>query len=156
MADENKMILAKEVFEALCNMLESRNTKYDKDEENLMVHFILSGEDIPMRFILVVDAERQLVRLLSPLPFKMNEDKRLEGAIAACAASFGMLDGNFDYDINDGTIVFRMTACYRDSNISEDFFVYMIACSNAMVEKYNDRFLALNKGYMEVSEFIEK
>lgn len=156
MVDEKKMKLAKKVYQTLCEAIERREWNFGKDEEKLLVHFGVSGDDIPMQFILIVDAERQLIRLMSPMPFKMSESKRMEGAIATCAASFGMADGSFDYDLSDGTIVFRMTASFRESLIGEGLFQYMISCSCAMVDKYNDQFLSLDKGIMSITDFIAK
>lgn len=156
MVDEKKMELAKQVYQTLCEAIERREWNFGKDEEKLLVHFGVSGDDIPMQFILIVDAERQLIRLMSPMPFKMSESKRMEGAIATCAASFGMADGSFDYDLSDGTIVFRMTASFRESLIGEGLFQYMISCSCATVDKYNDQFLALDKGIMSITDFIAK
>lgn len=156
MVDEKKMELAKQVYQTLCEAIERREWNFGKDEEKLLVHFGVSGDDIPMQFILIVDAERQLIRLMSPMPFKMSESKRMEGAIATCAASFGMADGSFDYDLSDGTIVFRMTASFRESLIGEGLFQYMISCSCAMVDKYNDQFLAINKGLMSIADFIAR
>ena len=156
MVDEKKMELAKQVYQTLCDAIERREWNFGKDEEKLLVHFGVNGDDIPMQFILIVDAERQLIRVMSPLPFKMSESKRMEGAIAACAASYGMADGSFDYDLSDGAIVFRMTASFRESLIGEGLFQYMISCSCAMVDKYNDQFLALDKGIMSITDFISK
>ena len=86
MSDEKKMILARRTYEMLCDALDARSWNYSKEEEKLLVHFGVNGDDIPINFVIVVDAERQLVRVMSPLPFKMSEEKRMEGAIAACAA----------------------------------------------------------------------
>ncbi len=154
MSDEKKMGLAKQVYQTLCEAIERREWSFNKDEEKLLVHFGVNGEDIPMQFILFVDAERQLIRLLSPLPFKMSESKRMEGAIATCAASYGIVDGSFDFNLADGTIVFRMTASFRESLIGEGLFHYLIACSCAMVDRYNDQFLALDKGMLSITDFI--
>lgn len=156
MADENKKILAKKVYDTLCKAIEKREWKYEKDEEKLVVYFGVSGEDISMNFIIVVDEERQIVRLMSPMPYKMREEKRMEGAIATSAASFGMVDGSFDYDLSDGTIIFRMTASFRESEIGEELFQYMISCSCAMVDKYNTQFLAIDKGDMDIGDFLSK
>ena len=155
MADEKIIEQAKQVYKTLCAAIEKREWHYDKEEENLLVHFGVSGDDIPMQFILVIDAERQLVRLLSSMPYKMSEDKRIEGAVATCVASVGMADGNFDYDLSDGSIVFRMTASFRDSLIGEGLFQYMISCACAVVDKYNDQFLAISKGLLSIADFIE-
>lgn len=154
MAEENKVTLAKQVYKTLCDAIEKREWNFGKDEEKLVVHFGVNGDDIPMQFILVVDAERQLIRVMSPLPFKMSEAKRMEGAIATCVASYGMADGSFDYDLSDGTIVFRMTASFRESLIGEGLFQYLISCSCAMVDEYNDKFLAIDKGLLSISDFI--
>ena len=115
----------------------------------------ISGEDIPMKFVLIVDAERQLVRLMSPLPFNMSEAKRLDGAIATCVATFGMADGNFDYDLATGEVMFRLTASFRNSVVGEGLFQYMISLSCAVVDKYNDQFLAIDKGVLDINDFIK-
>lgn len=154
MADEKKMELAKQVYATLCTAIDKREWNYQKDEEKLVAYFGVNGDDIPMQFILVVDAERQLIRVMSPLPFKMSESKRMEGAIATCVASYGMADGSFDYDLSDGTIVFRMTASFRESLIGEGLFQYLISCSCAMVDAYNDKFLAIDKGLLSITDFI--
>lgn len=156
MAEDVKMELAKQVYKTLCDAIDRRQWNYSKVENELLVHFGVNGEDIPMQFILMVDAERQLIRLLSPMPFKMSEAKRLEGAIAACVASYGMLDGSFDYDLSNGRISFRMTASFRSSQIGEELLQYMISCSCAMVDQYNDKFLAIDKGLLSISDFIAK
>jgi hypothetical protein len=148
------MELAQQVYKTLCAALDANGWRYEKDEEKLVVHFGLTGEDLQMRFIIFVDPGRQMVTVLSPLPFEMSPDKRMEGAMAACAASFGMVNGSFDYNLADGSVVFRMTNNFMESQVGEGLFQYMIRCSAAMVEKYNDQFLALEKGMLSISEFI--
>ncbi len=154
MADENKIALAKQVYQTLCNAIERREWTYEKEEAELDVIFGVNGDDIPMKFLLAVDADRQLIRLLSPIPFKISEAKRMDGAIAVCAASFGLADGSFDYDLADGSIVFRMTASFRESIIGEGLLQYMISVSCSTVDKYNDKFLALDKGILSIADFI--
>ena len=155
MSDEKKMILARRTYEMLCDALDARSCNYSKEEEKLLAHFGVNGDDIPINFVIVVDAERQLVRVMSPLPFKMSEEKRMEGAIAACAASYGMADGSFDYDLSDGEVVFRMTASFRESLLGQGIFHYLIDCTCAMVDKYNDQFLAVDKGLMSINDFVK-
>ncbi len=156
MADEKRTELANRVYKTLCEAVERRGWSYEKDEDKFVVYFGVNGDDIPMQLILIVDAESQLIRLMSPMPYKMSEDKRVEGAIATCVASYGMADGSFDYDLSDGTIIFRMTASFRESIIGDGLFQYMISCSCAMVDEYNDQFLAIDKGLMSITDFIAK
>lgn len=154
MIEEKKIELANNVYKTLCEAIDKREWNYKKDEENLVVFFGVSGDDIPMDFILAVDVERQLIRLMSPMPFKMTESKRMEGAIATCVATYWLADGSFDYDITDGSIIFRMTASFRESIIGEGLLQYMISCSCTMVDEYNDKFLAIDKGLLSITDFI--
>lgn len=154
MADANEMVLAKTVYADLCDSLEKRGWHYQKHEEDLVVTFGVAGEDIPMEFVLAVDAQRQLLSVFSKLPVVVPEDKRMELAIATCVASNGLADGSFDYDIAKGTIVFRLTASFRESKIGDGLFEYLIACSSAIVDAYNDKFLAICKGLIGVNDFI--
>ena len=156
MAEANEMALAKTVYADLCAALERREWHYQKHEEDLAVAFGVTGEDIPMEFVLVVDAGRQLLRVFSKLPFTVPEDKRMELAIATCVASNGIVDGSFDYDIAEGTIVFRLTASFRESKIGDGLFDYLIGCSSVAVDAFNDKFLLLCKGLISIDDFIAK
>lgn len=156
MADENTIALANQVYKTVCDALDARQWRYMKEEDKLLVRFGVNGDDIPVQIIMVVEADRQLIRVLSPLPFKMSEGKRMEGAIATCVASYGLADGSFDYDLSDGSIFFRMTASFRESVIGESLIQYMISCTCAMVDQFNDQFLAIDKGMMSITDFIEK
>ena len=151
-----KKIRAQKVYATLCQAIENRGWTYDKKEEELVVQFCVSGDDLPMYFTLVIDEQRQLIRLFSPMTFKMSEDKRMEGAIATCVATSALVDGVFDYNLEDGNICFRMNSCFRGSEIGEDVLQYMISCATATVDAYNDMFQALDKGYLSLEGFIKK
>lgn len=152
--DEN-ITRAVEVYNKLCSALDARKWKYEKKEDDLVVLLSVNGEDIPMPFILRIDPMRSLIRFTSPLMFKMPEDKRIDGAIATCMASYGLADGSFDYDMSDGEIAFRMTATFRESDISEKMLQYMISCACHTVDRYNDKFLMLSLGKIGVDAFFE-
>ncbi len=154
MAD-NKKERALQVYNTLCSAIEGRDWKYDKIEEDLVVHFSVSGDDLPMVFIMRVDEERELISLHSHLGFDFPEDKRVEGAVATCAVTYKLADGCFDYDISDGAVMFRLVACYRGSEVGEMLFQYMISCACTTVDKYNDKFFALSKGMIDLSAFLE-
>ena len=156
MTDELKKKYAERAFSTLCAALNARNWNYQVEEDNLLVHFGVNGDDLPMKFIIFVDVDRQMIRLLSPLSFKMSEDKRVEGAVAVCMATYGMADGSFDYDISDGSISFRMTESFRNCSLGEGVIQYLISCACAMVDQYNDKFLALSKGMISITDFVKK
>ena len=152
---ENHTPKAKEVYDTLCAALENRGWHFKKEEDELLVVFGVEGDDIPMNFGISVDETRQLVSLLSPMPFKMKEDKRIEGAIATCAVTSRLANGCFSYNIQDGTIAFRVAASYRESRIGEGLISYMIDLATAVIDDYNDKFFALNVGLLDLSEFLD-
>lgn len=156
MSEEKNIALSNQVYETLCKALDARGWSYKKDEEDLSVYFAVGGEDLQMNFYIIVDAERELIRLMSLLPFNMSEENRIDGVVATLSANNCLIDGNFDYDISTGAIVFKITSCFEDSVIGEDLIQYMISCACAVVDRYNDLFFALDKGAISISEFIAK
>ena len=153
MADVN-MEKAKQVYEAIIAMLDKRNWSYDRHDEDLVISSGVKGDDLPINFILAVNAKNQVVSFLSRLPFTMSEEKMVDGAIACCIANNRLVDGSFDYDVTNGNITFRLTTCYRDSDISESVFEYMIMVASMTVDNYNDKFLMISKGMMSVDQLL--
>lgn len=156
MSDDKKLKHAQNVYQTLCAMLDDKGVKYEKFEKDLVVAFALSGEDFPMQFVLNVDADRELIRLISPIPAIFEDEKRIEGAIATCQANYRLADGSFDYDYKEGKIFFRMTSSFVDSLISKDLFEYMVAVAGYTVDEYNDKFFMLSKGQLTIDEFFNK
>ena len=154
MAEANETALAKTVYCDLCAALDKRHWKYQKHDDDLVVTFEVSGAGIPMEFVIAIDSERQLLRVFSKLPFTVPKDKRMDLAIATCAASYELADGSFDYDIETGDIAFRLTASFRKSKIGDGLFEYLVDCSCAVVDAYNDKFFALCKGLITINDFI--
>ncbi len=155
MTDFEKLEQAKRVFATLCKALDNNDWHYKKDEQKLSVECGAQGEDLPMEFNVRVDADRGLVMLLSLIPFKIQEDKRIEAAIAICAINDRLVDGCFDYDVSDGQIFFRMTNSYIESNLGEDVFTYLLFCACQTIDEYNDKLLMLSKGIISVEKFLQ-
>ena len=156
MSDDKKLKNAKAVYNTLCKMLDGKNVRYDKHPEDLVITFTMRGDDLPMYFILNIDAKRDLIRLVSPIPVVFEGDKLLEGAIATSQANYYMADGSFDIDLKTGKVYFRMTSSYLDSLISEELFEYMVAVAGYTIDEYNDKFLMLSKGNISIKEFFKK
>ena len=122
----------------------------------MVVTFTSAGDDIPMEFVVFIDTDRQLVRMLSRLPFKFPEDNRVNGAVATSYINYKLADGSFDYDYSTGEVTFRLTATFIDSLISEDLLLYMVACACYTVDEYNDKLLMVAKGMLPIDQFISE
>ena len=154
--DEIKTKRAIEVYNTLKAALDAQHWHYDANDEALTISLGVNGEDIPMNFILVVDGERELVRMLSLLPFKAERERLLALAIATCQANYKLVDGCFVYNIEDGAILYRITSSFRGSIISIDLLRYMINMACHVVDEYNDRFLAISKGMLSLEDFLKQ
>lgn len=154
MAEVN-MVKAKEVYALLCSMLDNRDWKYDKIEEDLTIKSGVEGDDFSIEFIMRVNPRNEIVSFISWMPYKVSEQKRVDLALAICAANYGLADGSFDYDLSDGTILFRLTSSYKESTLSEALLEYMLMVGAGTVDKYNDKFFMLTKDMLTIQQFIE-
>lgn len=145
---------AREVYYGIIDMLDTRDWKYERYDNDLTIRSGVKGEDLPIEFIIFVKPQNKVVQFISKLPFNIPEDKRVEAAIAVCVANYGLVDGSFDYDVNDGEIRYRLTSSYRDSYLGADLFEYMIMCAASTVDNYNDRFFMLSKGMIDIEGFM--
>ena len=152
MAENMKKAL--EVYNTLCNMLDHKGWKYNKMEDELMIKSGVRGDDFPIDFYMRVNPRNEVVSFISLLPFTVAEDKRVDLAIAICAANYGLVDGSFDFDITDGSIMFRLTSSYKDSALGEDLFEYMLMVSASTIDEYNDKFFMITKGMLPLEQFI--
>ena len=120
----------------------------------MVITYGVRGDDLPMDFLVIVDEDRQLLRMVSPFQFKMDEAKRVEGAIITCAATERIANGCFDYDFSDGSISFRMNQIFMDCEIGEELIRYMINVSVQTVDEYNDKFFMVSKGMTSLDDFL--
>lgn len=155
MSDETKMKRAQETFENLCETFDSKELHYEKDESKLRIECEAQGEDLPVDLIFRIDAEKEMVKLVSPLPFTTPEEKRFDLAVAVSMVNNILVNGCFDYDIKDGEMHFRMTCAFMDTTVKSETFLYMLVCAFSTVDEYNDKFMMLAKGMISLDKFVE-
>ena len=153
MAD-NKEIQAKENYDLVISALEARNWKFKRDDEKYSVSYGVTGDDdITMSFRIDILRNARAIRVLSWLPKKM-EGKLVEGAIATLYLNYKIADGEFDLNVEDGEIIFRQTALYSDSVLSEDVIDYLVDCSSYTVEAYMRLLEDLADGVKSIEDFF--
>lgn len=155
MADEKALKNAQSVYETACRALDAKGWKYTRHDDDLVISCGARGEDLPMDLLIVVNARAQVVSVISPMPFKISEEKRVDGALAVCVANYGLVNGTFDYDLSDGEIRFRVVSSFRGSILSEELINYMVIIAAGTVDDYNDKFLAVSSGIMTLQQFVE-
>lgn len=153
---EIDMARAYEVYYNIINHLDSINWTYDRHDDKLVVSTGSSSDDLPINFLIVVNAKNQVVQFLSQLPFTFPEDKRIDGALAVCHVNYKLIDGSFDYDVADGKLLYRVTCSYRGSNLCDDLFDYILYIGASTVDDYNDKFYLLSRGEIDLMEFLKR
>lgn len=155
MADARIIRKPEDAFELLCDTLDARNWHYDKDEEKMFVQFTVGGDDLPMQIFAYVDASKSLISFMSNFPFDICDDKKIDAAIAVTTVNYTLAQGCFDYDVTKGRIIFRVVVPFEDCRIGTDLINHSIDLVCFFVDKYNDKFFALNKGFITIEQFIE-
>lgn len=150
------MAQAREIYEKFCRMLDNNSWKYTRHDEDLVITCGARGDDLPMDLIISVRESPEVVTIYSPMPYKIAEDKRVDLAMAVCAANYRMIQGSFEFDLTDGEIRYKISASYRDVEPSEAFYQYMLMLSVHVIDDYNDKFLMVEKGILPLDTFIDK
>lgn len=143
------------VFNNVCRTIDSENLKYTVDNEKLIVFLTAKGDDLPINILFRVDTDRNVLTVHSLLDTEVAANKRVEFAVAINAANYALVNGSFDLSVDDGKITFRMAQPYLNGDVSQAIIKYMLYCAFSTVDEYNDRFLMLNKGIINIEKFIE-
>lgn len=147
---------ALQVYEMFKQDLNDSNIKYEPHDDDLVISMTVHGEDLPQPTLIMIDEDREVVRLISPLPTKAPEDKRVDAAIAVASANYGLVNGSFDYDISDGEIRFRVCQSYAGTVLNKETVRYLLGVIFFTTDQYNDRFFMLCKGMMSLEDFLKK
>ena len=143
MTDEQKS--ATKVYSAMCQTLTEKGWNFERNDEKLLVKFSCGGDDLSMPFIVQIDADRQLARVISQIPFDFDEKHRLQGALAASRINYKLAMGSFDYNYETGSMLFVLNTTFKGSIISGETIFQMITCAAATVDDYNDKLLMVAK-----------
>ncbi len=155
MADELEMKHAKAVYEVFCNALKEDDWSFEPMDDQLSLSLGVKGKNLNIDLGIIVNEKRQTVTVGYALPFEVIEDRRMEMAIAVCMANSKVACGLFDYDISDGTILFRLVHCFNDCPFTKDLARTLIGKACSSVDHYYDRLRALGTGVIDLERFLE-
>ncbi len=150
------MSQAQDVYRDLCRFMDANDLSYARHDEDLTITTGISGDDFPIDIIMMVNDEKGLLSIYSILPYKITEERRIDLAVAVCAANSGMAFGCFDYDITKGRILYRASCCFTDCTFAQELYMYMLSMTASTVEAYNDRFFMVSKGMLSAEDFVKQ
>ncbi len=80
-----------------------------------------------------------LITLYAPLPVKVRKENSSNVALAICMINNNLNDGNFNFDINEGAVFFKMTSSFFETDVNSEIFEYMLSAAADTVEDYYSR-----------------
>jgi len=151
----NKTELGKQTYENLCKAFELIGFKFERNDEKLSVACVCSGDDLRINIFMRVDGEAHCVSLFSAMPYTISKDKISEAALAVCSVNSKIKFGKFDVDPQSGAIDYNFCNYYDNAAApSPQLFKFLLMVALHTVDKYNDKFLNLNRGVLSVEDFL--
>lgn len=145
---------ARDAFEAICEAMDNYNLVYDKDEDEMTVDLTISGQDMPIEMHFRVHPDKEIVRMISPMPYIVPREKRLDMAVALTFVNIRLINGCYDLDMKTGHIGFRLVESYAGSRLGYEAIQYLISITNITEDNYNDKLIMLNKDIITLRKFV--
>jgi hypothetical protein len=145
----------KKAYLKICEYFDKHKISYKKNEDSLAVECLAIGEDLPMPATAIVEDGLKILILYSKLPFIVPTQMHFLVAKAISIINNSLIDGCFDFNIKNGEIHYRMTNSFRESDITDKIFSYMINTSFETIDKYNNRLLDFINGKISIEVFYE-
>jgi hypothetical protein len=124
------------VFETIIEYFERDGWKYRRLPGHDALEMGLSGEKGTYRLVVVVDGERSIVRFLTFLEGKVPETRRREVMEYLTRANYGLLLGNFELDLGDGEVRFKVGTDIEGIAFSYEQYQSTLYVSVAMMDRY--------------------
>ena len=152
----NQTAQGTKVYELFKKHLDDHKFKYEAYDDDHVLKMIVHGEDLPQPTVIRILDDRDIVQILSPLPCMMPEEKRVDAAVAVSVANYGLVVGNFDFDMRDGEIRFRVSMDFEGLELNDIAIKNLLSPVFVITDRYNDRFFMLGKGMITLEQFIEQ
>ncbi len=152
----DKKQAAQNVYKQLRNYLDEQDIKYDRNDEEMNIWFAMRGDDMRVPLDIRIDEKYQMVKVLSPLEFKIPQEFREDMARVINQLNFMIINGCIDYDFETGSVAYRINATFEDSIIGNGTLHYLIGTAINTVEAFNVKFFLIVNGKMSAQAYLKK
>ena len=145
------------MIEMLKNYLDEKEWKYEyKEEEQAILTGVKLESNLQSIKFLIRFRENGFLTVAVP-PLGAKEEYRPAIAEYITRANYGMTNGNFELDYNDGEIRFKIYTNYKGlDEISEDIVEDSFVIPIVMYERYGNGLAALMMGFSDPEIEIAK
>ncbi len=150
---QEKMEKARGLFDMIGQVMQDFEIKGLKvDEENFRYSFHYRTKDLEHQMVISVNAQREMLLFSSFFQLKVDKERFPVFCEALARANYGMMIGYFSMDFRDGMPEFDVNIPFVDSIIGIELIPLVIRVIHSTVERYDDKFFAVAKGYLDPSE----
>ena len=141
---KNERTYSREIADAVSTFLHNDDWHFSFDEEDGVFTFGLGvkGRLKKIRYLIAVRQAHYIV--YATVPIGVDEDDRTtmrEMADFICRANYGLKCGNFELDMDDGQIRYKVYVDCRADIPAESVIKNSVYCPAAMFERYGDGIL---------------
>lgn len=142
------------IFTAIVNFFESDQWQFVKIPETSVLRLLFRGENGQWTCYAQAREEQRQFVFYSVCPLKTPENKRLAITEFITRANYGMIMGNFEFDLDDGEIRYKTSIDVQEDNLSFAL-IKPIAYANVMtMDEYLPGIIAVIESEVEVKEAI--
>jgi len=147
--------VALSLFHVLCEVLDREGWDYEYDSKNEKIRLEIRGVHTNFSCLLIVDDEQESILCNTYVAFKVPEAKRLAVCEFMNRANYELPNGNFEMDMDDGSIRFRTFLDLAAAQPSSDQILNLIWTGAQSFDTYSPGLMKLLYGNFSVVEAIE-
>lgn len=157
MAKPDKRDTKQEIIAAVENYFETDELKHEPFDENDVAQatYAIRSKIQHVDVLFMAYGDRLVLRMMLPL---RADDERAKVGEFLHRANYGLNNGNFDFDFNDGEISYRMAIyCGVDDFAPPTYeqIDFAVVVGLMMIDKYGDALIKVMFGLVEPVDAIE-
>lgn len=110
--------------------------KFEKDDEHQVIKTGVSASNASFRLIIYSMEEKDLLTVYVSQDNNIPENRRPAVAEFIARANFGLNLGNFDFDMDDGELGYKVAVDVEGGTLSADMVGNMVGAAVATMDKY--------------------
>ncbi|MCL2662005.1 MAG: YbjN domain-containing protein [Oscillospiraceae bacterium] len=151
------MAAANEIYGWYKDFFDRNELNYDEDAESNNIKIVMPLDGKLQKTNMMVRCLDSFVSVKAYAPLNADEGVRHNVAEYLARANYGMAFGNFELDVRDGEVSFKLTLdCEDRSSLSDDLIGKTFVLPQNMLEKYGDGLLAVMFGMKSPEEAIDE
>lgn len=133
------------LYDAVATYCRERGLIFSASPEQGRVQFSFGSPNCPVGLHCLIDAfqDRQMVAVHVLMPVMVPLARRAEIAELVCRVNFNLLVGSFDFDVENGLLLFRTSACFRGQSVGSEAVEPLFGFAAAAADQWTPAFLAV-------------